>query len=576
MVCDIGPLVPMDVEQQARFYALDNAVKYDGKAALGKVIQRLMANHPELRARGKEIKQIAMDAVEWANGMSLDQQQKLLDEMGGAIVVERKERQGLPDLEGAEEGKVVMRFAPGPSGPLHLGHSRAAILNDEYCKRYKGKFILRLEDTNPNKIDPEAYEMIPQDLEWLGVKVDEIFIQSDRFDDYYEVARKLLEMGEAYICTCDAEDWRALKNKQMPCPHRDVEPQAQLELWDKMLAGEFEPGTISYVVKTDLHHKNPAVRDFVGFRIVNDPHPKTGDKYCVYPLYNFSVVVDDHNMGCTHILRGKDHLNNTHRQVYVYDAMGWDKPFFIHYGWVSIEGTILKTSTIREGIQEGHYSGWEDVRLGTFSSLKARGYDPGSLRRYWNEVGLKQVDITFSWENLNAMNKDILDSKCKRLFYIKDPVEVSVKVTETLRSHAPFHPEHEELGIREHEMVPADGAVMFYLEREDIADIEAGKVIRLKDLGNIKLIEGGEKPVFEHIGDDLSVIKQGAPIIHWVYGPTAVDAEMLEPDEDKVLTYQGKLESFGGDIEGPVQFERIGIVNLVSNDGTIKALFMHK
>ncbi len=161
-----------------------------------------------------------------------------------------------------------MRFAPGPSGPLHLGHTRVAILNDEYCKRYDGKFINRVEDTNPDKIDPDAYDMIPQDLEWLGVKVHQTVIQSDRFEFYYDLARQLIEKGHAYICTCPVEDWRKMKEESRPCPHRDLPKEVQMEQWERMLAGHYGEEKAVFVVKTDLHHPNPAIRDFVGFRIV--------------------------------------------------------------------------------------------------------------------------------------------------------------------------------------------------------------------------------------------------------------------------------------------------------------------
>ena len=180
-----------------------------------------------------------------------------------------------------------MRFAPGPSGPLHIGHSRAAILNDEFVKRYGGRFILRLEDTNPMKILPEAYTMIPEDMSWLGTTVHQVVRQSDRFGIYLEHARRIIELGGGYVCTCPVEKWRSLKERNRACPHRDQDPDKQLAEWERMLDGTYREGEASLMIKTDLGHPNPAVRDFVAMRIMDHPHPRTGDRFRVYPLYNF-------------------------------------------------------------------------------------------------------------------------------------------------------------------------------------------------------------------------------------------------------------------------------------------------
>ncbi|UCE73438.1 MAG: glutamate--tRNA ligase, partial [Methanomassiliicoccales archaeon] len=434
------------LEELVRKFALQNAILHEGRADEKAVIGKVIGEKPELKSEIKEVMKVIKTVVADVNKLTFDEQRKLLESEAPELLEKKSAKKieltDLPDV-GQE---VIMRFAPGPSGPLHIGHSRAAVLNDEYVRRYGGRFLIRLEDTNPAKIDPGAYDSIIEDLKWLDVDFHEVIMQSDRFDIYYDLAKKLIDMGKAYICTCDAEKWRSAKLKMKACPHRDLEVEMQHEMWDKMLGGAFEEHEASFVIKTDLTHPNPAVRDFVGFRIVKKPHPKTGDKYLVYPLYNFSVAIDDHLMGMTHVLRGKDHLNNTYRQEYIFHHFQWKKPTYVHYGLVQIVDTTLKTTVISQGIESGEYSGWDDVRLATLKSLAKRGICAEAIRRYWVEVGIKEVDIKLSWDNLYAFNKDIVDDVANRYFFVWSPSRLTIRGKDRLEGHAPLHPDHPERG----------------------------------------------------------------------------------------------------------------------------------
>jgi len=555
-------------------FALQNAVDHGGRANFGSVMGKAMALHPELRDNPASASERVRSIVERVNSMGPEEQKAMLSDMGGPKKLEKRARKtGLPELEGGEEGKLVMRFAPGPSGPLHIGHTRAAILNDEYCKRYGGKFILRMEDTNPEKIDPEAYTMIQEDLEWLGVKMDETYLQSDRFELYYETVRKMLEVGAAYVCTEDTEVWRELKYKGMACSERNEPPENQLERWDRMLDSTYPEGAASLVIKTDLNHRNPAVRDFVGMRIRDTPHPKTGDRYRVYPLYNLSVAIDDHYMGCTHILRGNDHLNNTFRQEYIYNHMGWDRPNFIHYGLVSIPETMLKTSLIREEIRSGNYSGWGDIRIGTLRALNARGFHPLSIRNYWIEVGMKSVDITFSWENLYAMNRTIIDRDANRYFYVEDPLRIGFANEYELKADIPLHPEVPERGNRHHVLKPVNGIIEVMVPSREMKELENGTVIRLKDLCNIRTPDGPEG-IFKYAGKEPGDVRGGkGRIIHWA-PVNGIEMSLIFPDgsiSTGVAESAVKEESIKG---ARVQLERVGYFKLFY-DGSCKGNFTH-
>ncbi|UCE37374.1 MAG: glutamate--tRNA ligase [Thermoplasmata archaeon] len=557
------------LEELIRKYALQNAILHDGKADEKSVLGKVISAKPELKSEIKDIMKDIKTMVTEVNGLSIDEQMKLLEKEAPELL-ERKvtKKMELSDLPNVE-GKVVMRFAPGPSGPLHIGHTRAAVLNDEYVKRYGGKYIIRLEDTNPAKIEPEAYDSIIEDLKWLGVDYHEFGLQSDRFEIYYEHAKRLLEMGKAYICICDVEDWRSAKLKMKPCPHRGLEVEAQLEMWDGMLAGSFDEHEASYVVKTDLLHPNPAVRDFVGLRIVKSPHPKTGDKYLVYPLYNFSVAIDDYLMGMTHVLRGKDHLNNTYRQEFIYDHFGWKKPIYVHYGLVQMVDTTLKTTVIKEGIKKGEFSGWDDVRLATLKTMARRGISAKAIRQYWIEVGIKEVDIKFSWDNLYAYNKDIVDDEANRYFFVWNPRQLIIFGEERLEGHAPLHPDHPERGIRKIVLEGKDGITVFVTE-DDIKKVKPEEKLRLKDLCNIKIISQEQA---EYKGDDLSILKEGVKIIHWV-GEENIPTKLYLPDGSvKEGICERILEK---DIGSVVQFERFGFIKVEQKEGGYEAYFAHR
>jgi glutamyl-tRNA synthetase len=557
------------LEELVRKFALQNAILHDGKADSNAVIGKVLAAKPELKSEIKEVMEVIKSVVLEVNELSLEEQRKQLESEAPELLEKKAvKKAGLPDLPNVE-GEVVMRFAPGPSGPLHIGHTRAAVLNDEYVRRYGGKYHIRLEDTNPAKIDPDAYDSIQEDLKWLGIDYHVVTLQSDRFEIYYDLAKKLIELGKAYICTCNVEDWRKDKLNQMPCSHRDLDAKVQLEMWDKMLGGSFDEHEASYVVKTDLLHPNPAVRDFVGFRIVKTPHPKTGSKYLVYPLYNFSVAIDDHLMGMTHVLRGKDHLNNTHRQEYVFHHFDWKKPVYIHYGLVQIVDTTLKTTLISEGIKAGEYSGWDDIRLATLKSLAKRGIQPDAIRRYWTEVGIKEVDIKFSWDNLYAFNKDLVDAGANRYFFVTDPVAININGTEALEGHAPYHPDYPQRGIRKIKL-QGPKSITVHIPEDDFKNIKPGDKIRLKDLCNVKLVSGTEA---EYIGDDLSILKEGVRIIHWV-GNDFRETNLFKPDG---TVNEGLCEPIlKDDIGAIVQFERCGFVKIEEEKEKYNAYFAHR
>ena len=538
-----------DLRRQLVELAKSEASQY-GEAKAKSVIGKLMGKYPEFRSSSKEVMTIIDEIIVEVNSLDpSDLEQYRPKKSKKKVKVEIRE---LPPLENADE--VVLRFAPGPSGPLHLGHTRALALNNYYKERYGGKLILRLEDTNPNAIDPDAYNMIQSDLEWLKIKADEVVIQSDRLELYYEEIRKILSDGGAYVTNSDAEEWRELKNQKKAHPDRDRTPEVQLAEFESLLSA----GNGIVVIKTDLEDPNPALRDFVALRVVEDPHPRQSTKYRLWPLYNYAVAIDDFHLGITHVLRGKDHLNNTLKQKWIYKYLGWKEPEYIHYGLVSIPNTNLKTTKIRESIKSGEFSGWSDCRLATIKALARRGYSPKTFLKYWENSGVKEVDIKFSWQNFDALNKDLIDSESRRLFFVSKPNEFVLKTENSLMKEAPWHPDKPDWGNREEELLYGS---KIYLASDDLANVVEGDVIRLKNLCNVKV--QGKNLVFsgfEH--------KKGVKIFQWCSAHKHIDLHY--PDGSVV---DGVVEESISTLESHVvQFERTGFVRLEGD----KAFFLHR
>lgn len=551
------------VDREAiRRHAIRNAFMHNGKADQGSVISKVIGEFPEIRKDVKSVMPLIKEVVNEVNALGSESIENIVAEKYPEFMeVEKKvQEHRLPDLRNVKH-RVVMRLAPSPSGPLHLGHSRMSILNDEYVKRYGGELVLRLEDTNPANVDPDAYEMIPQDLEWLGVNVTKIVPQTDRMELYYEEARKLIRRGHMYVCLCDQEDFRKLKLASKACPDRGVSPEENMERFDRMLDGTYEQGKAVAVIKTDLNHPNPSIRDWISFRIATTEHPRTGDRYRVYPMMSFSVATDDHYLGLTHVLRGKDQLTNTDKQKYVFDYNGWELPEYYHYGMVSMPDTILKTSIIKKGILSGEYSGWDDIRLGTLRALRKRGYSRDTFRRYWIESGLRESDAEFSWDIFNSMNKDIVDADARRYFFVPEPEEIRIPCDSSLKGSMMFHPSRPELGRREYELGMNPTVFVPSIEWDGF---ESGKVVRLKDLAVVKKSKEGA----ECVETDLPPSK--TKIIQW--GPeNSIKFRVYRPDG---TVDDGVAEPLIGKGRGVVQLERYGYVNIPENDG--KAYFLHK
>ncbi|MEM0314294.1 MAG: glutamate--tRNA ligase [Candidatus Bathyarchaeia archaeon] len=577
-----------ELEELIRKTALLNAVKHDGKAQAGAVLGKVLAERQELKSKAKEIILLVNKIVEEVNLLPASEQKRIIEERWPNLLQREKpeEEKKLPPLPNVEKyPMVVTRFSPNPDCVLHLGSARAIILSHDYARMYRGKFILRFEDTDPKlkRPVPEFYDSIREDLEWLECKPDEEYIQSDRIPVYYEYAEKLLKDGNAYICTCQPQAFRAKILAQEPCPCRNLPPEEHLERWSRMLDGEYLEGEAVLRVKTDLAHPNPAVRDWPALRIIDTekfPHPRTGSKYKVWPLYNFACGLDDHLMGVTHIIRGKEHFTNMIRQEYMYRHLGWRYPEAIHYGRLKIKGAYLSKSKIVQGIREKQYWGWDDPRLATFAALRRRGITPAAIRRLIIDVGPKAADVVLSWENLYAYNRKILDPHVNRYFFVKDPVQLSVKgIPKPITARIRLHPEHPERGFREYTITPEgeEGGALLWISRADMEAISVGKTVRLMELFNIR-VEKVEVYAVEarFLSESYQEARElGAPLIHWVIVGADVPCRVIMPN---ATVAEGIAEAACEALKPgmTVQFERFGFVRIEKVNTKLTAYYAHK
>lgn len=567
-------LDPQDLEIIEK-YTLQNAVKYEAVPQEKAVLGKIMGIAPHLRNRVPDVTEAIREIAgnlnkttpeEWRRKLS-DVAPDLLEE----IFVKKEPEKGLKALPNAEKGKVVMRFAPNPNGPPTIGSSRGMIVNSEYVKMYDGKFILRFDDTDPDQKRPmpEAYGWYVDDFKWLDVVPDKIIYASDRFDIYYSIAEQLIEAGHAYVCFCDGETFKSLKDKKQACPHRDATPEENMKHWKKMLAGDYEEREAVLRIKTDIQHKDPALRDWGAFRILKKDHPRPeiGDKYIVWPLLDFEGAIEDHLLQTTHIIRGKDLQDSGKRQKYIYDYLGWTYPVTLHWGRVRIEEFgKLSTSGIRRDIEAGIYTGWDDPRLPTVQAIRRRGIRPEALKKFMIEMGVGETDVSMSMESLYAENRKFVDPTAHRMFFVADPVELEIDGYNGGIVKAPLHP-----GQPEMREIKTGSTIV--VTKEDAAAFREATKLRLKDLGNVEITSVSPLKA-KYIDNSMDTTKkEKMKIIHWA-PIDGIRVTVLGPDGNRTGIGEKQITK---ELDKVVQFERFGFcrIDAVNGDEVI-AYFAHK
>ena len=557
-----------EIRELIEKYALQNAVKYKAAPNAGAVMGKLMGEHPELRTRAKEVSPLVKEVLAEVERTGPEEWLKRLKIIAPELIEELSEKKepdkGLPALKGAENG-VVMRFAPNPNGPPTLGSARGIIVNSEYVKKYGGKFIIRFDDTDPVKKRPmpEAYGWYLEDCEWLGAKPDLVITASERVDLYYPIAEELIRKNGAYVCGCPQAVFKEHKDKGVACGHRDQTVEQNLELWKQMLDGRLKEGEAVLRVKTDMHNKDPAIRDWPAFRIVTASHPLVGTKYRVWPLLDFESAVEDHLLGTTHIIRGKDLTDSGSRQRYLYEHLGWEYPEVIHWGRIKIhQFGSFSTSKLRKAIEDGEYSGWDDPRVPTVRAIRCRGIKAEALRKFMIDLGVGETDISISMDTIYAENRKIIDPEANRRFFVWNPVELEIEGDVPRLARAPLHPTIDR-GFRE---IPAGNRL--FICKSDLESLQVGDNIRLKDLCNVE-ITSLEPAKARFLGKDVG---KRTKIIHWA-PLDGLPVKVMKPDGvDEGIGEAGIAQELGK----VVQFERYGFVRINCLGEPIVAYFAHR
>ncbi len=551
----------------ARKFALQNAVLHGGTADANAVLGKLLAEDPSLRSRAREAAAHIERVVADVNRLGLEAARTELAAIAPQLLEKVRGESGpkeLPPLPDAVDGRVVLRLAPYPSGPLHIGNARAFVLNDAYAKRYHGKLILVFDDTigsEEKPLLPEAFDQVKGGLDWAGVEYQEVLYKSDRIPLDYEWAERLLATGEAYVCECDAETLRKNREAKRACVHRTQDVDETIAMWKAMLAGEYGEGEAVVRLKTDMADPNPAFRDRVLFRIAEREHPRVGMRYRVWPMLEFSWAVDDAVLGVTHVLRGKDLVMEDQMETRIWDILEVERrPHFVHFGILRFKDLELSKSRYRTEIAAGRLTGIDDPRTWSLQSLRRRGIRAAALRDFVLSFGLSLNDIEVPAETLYAENRKLIDKDANRYFFVPDPVAVEIVGLPPIeRVKAPLHPDFPGRGVRE---IPVGPKVQ--VAREDFKKFR-GQEVRLKDFCNV---------VLDHRARLVSMENKEIPKIQWV--THGVQTHLVMPDGSESRGLSEPLVATLK-VDDVVQFERVGFARIDHvSKAEVRAYFAHR
>ena len=442
------------------------------------------------------------------------------------------------DLASGKHNSVHTRFPPEPNGYLHIGHAKSICLNFGLAKEYNGLCNLRFDDTNPVKEDVEYVDSIKADVEWLGFKWEgEPRYASDYFDALYGYAIELIEKGLAYVDELSPDQMReyrgTLTEPGKNSPYRDRSVEENLALFERMKNGEFAEGTLSLRAKIDMASPFMVMRDPVLYRIKFASHHQTGDKWCIYPMYDFTHCISDAIERITHSLCTLEFQDNRRLYDWVLDNISIERPLPHQYEFsrLNLEGTLTSKRKLLKLVNEGIVDGWNDPRMPTISGLRRRGYTPASLREFCRRIGVTKQDNVVEYSALEACIREDLNENAPRAMAVIDPVRVVIENfegEETLT--APNHPNRPELGERQ---LPFTKEL--YIDRADFREeankqykrLVLGKEVRLRNAYVIKAervekdANGEITTIFctydpETLGKNPSDGRKVKGVIHWV------------------------------------------------------------
>lgn len=513
------------------------------------------------------------------------------------------------DLANGKHHNVYTRFPPEPNGYLHIGHAKSICLNFGIAQDYQGLCNLRFDDTNPVKEDVEYVDSIKQDVEWLGFKWEgEARYASDYFDQLYAYAIELIEKGLAYVDELSPEQMReyrgTLTEPGKNSPYRDRPIEENLRLFEKMKNGEVEEGKMSLRAKIDMASPFMVMRDPVFYRIKFASHHQTGDKWCIYPMYDFTHCISDAIERITHSLCTLEFQDNRRLYDWVLENISIERPLPHQYEFsrLNLEGTLTSKRKLLKLVEDGIVDGWNDPRMPTISGLRRRGYTPASIREFCRRIGVTKQDNVVEYSALESCIRDDLNVNAPRAMAVLNPLKIVIEnFTETEMLIAPNHPNRPELGERQ---LPFTREL--YIDQEDFREeankqykrLVLGKEVRLRNAyvikaervekdeqGNITTVYCSYDP--DTLGKNPADGRKVKGVIQWVSATDNLPAEfrvysrlfnvanpgaeedilsVLNPES--LIVKQGVVEKSLADAqpEQPYQFEREGYYCADSKD----------
>jgi glutamyl-tRNA synthetase len=566
-----------ELKKEIRKMALQNAFEHGGETRDKIILGKILGTKPEFRSNVKEISGDISEIVSTVNLLSLEEQEIEIKKKFPEILIPKekiKEREGLPELKDAEQGKVITRFPPEPNGYPHIGHAKAAIINSEYAKMYGGKCILRMDDTNPEAERMEYHAAIKVGLEWLGIEFDTVKSTSDDMELFYEKGIELINSGKAYVCTCKREDVSKNRRERKACKCSREDIEKNNKNWEKM-NDKFKPGDAIVRFRGDMKADNAVMRDPVLFRIIEGKHYTLGEKYRIWPSYDMAVAIEDSIDGVTHAYRSKEFELRKELIDAILDTLNMRKPAQGFFSRLEFKGMPISKRTIKPLIEEGKVSWYDDPRLPTLEALRRRGIKPEAIRKFIMSLGLTKANTLAPFDALEAFNRKFVDADSIRLFMVSNAKKLSVKNLPISSVEIPNHPIND-MGKRTIEIDEN-----FYISGEDAQTIKEGSQIRLLGLGNIHITKQGIEFEGEFVenGDTKDI-----PKIQWVPQKTAHEIKMLIPkalfigdefnedslEELDVYTEPHYLQLKEGE---EIQFVRFGYCR---KDSQNQAIFTHK
>ncbi|HNR64510.1 MAG TPA: glutamine--tRNA ligase/YqeY domain fusion protein [Thermotogota bacterium] len=469
------------------------------------------------------------------------------------------------DLKSGRIQQVVTRFPPEPNGYLHIGHAKAVTLNHGFAKTFGGRFNLRFDDTNPEKEEEEFMQAIMDDVQWLGCQWDELRYASDYFDQFYEWALELIRSGKAYVDDQSPEEIRisrgTLTEPGKDSPFRSRTIEENLRLFEEMRTGQKEEESCVLRAKIDMSHPNMNMRDPILYRIVKKPHYRTKDKWCLYPMYDFAQGYEDAIEGVTHSVCSLEFED--HRPLYDWLIENVSVPCHPHqyeFARLNISNTVMSKRILRELVNTGIVSGWDDPRMPTLRGLRRRGFTPSAIRKFLAETGLAKSYSIVDYEFLESVIRDEMNAKAQRALVVLKPIKVLIENYPTDRVEwleAENNPEDPSAGARQ---IPFSREI--YIEEEDFMENPPKKYFRLSPGAEVRLKYAYYITCREVVKDTAGKIVElrcvydpeskggGTPdgrrvkgTLHWVSAAHAVKAEVRLYDKLFTLRDMNMMEA---------------------------------